>query len=179
MLLILSGLPGTGKTTIARELARQLGAVHVRIDSIEQAIRESGVAVVSLDDAGYRAGYAMAEDNLTLGHTVIADSVNPLPITRQAWIAVATRARVGAVEIEITCSDPQEHRRRVETRAADNPGGRFPTWPEVVARDYRPWDRDRIVIDTAGESLEHSLKMLRAALASRTSLSGATTKSPA
>ena len=166
MLLILGGLPATGKTTIARALARQLGAVHVRIDSIEQAIRESGVAVVSLDDAGYRAGYAISGDNLRLGHTVIADSVNPLPVTRTAWIDVAARARVGAVEIEIICSDPQEHRRRVETRAADIPGLTLPTWQEVVERDYRPWDRDRIVIDTAGTAVEHSLTMLRAALAS-------------
>jgi predicted kinase len=43
MLIIFGGLPATGKTTIARELARQLGAVHVRIDSIEQAIWDSGV----------------------------------------------------------------------------------------------------------------------------------------
>ena len=33
MLIILSGLPGVGKTTIARELARRLDAVHVRIDT--------------------------------------------------------------------------------------------------------------------------------------------------
>lgn len=36
MLIIMAGLPGTGKTTIPRGLARQLGAVHVGIDSIEQ-----------------------------------------------------------------------------------------------------------------------------------------------
>jgi predicted kinase len=167
MLIILGGLPGTGKTTIARELAHQLGAVHVRIDSIEQAIRDSGVVVASLDDAGYRVAYAVAEDNLRLGRTVIADSVNPLRVTRGAWIDVAKRAEAVAVEIEVTCSDPQEHRRRVETRTTDIAGLRRPTWPEVIGREYDPWDRERILIDTARGSFEDNVERLRAAIASR------------
>ena len=63
MLIIFGGLPGTGKTAIAQQLARELGAVYLRIDSMEQAIRDSGVISKSLDDAGYRVGYAVAEDN--------------------------------------------------------------------------------------------------------------------
>ena len=166
MLIILAGLPGTGKTTIARELARQLRAIHVRIDSIEQAIRESGVVVASLDDAGYRAAYAVAADNLRLGHTVIADSVNPVRATRSAWIDVASRAGAAFVQVEITCSDREEHRRRVETRTADIPGHRVPTWPEVVTREYHPWDRERIVIDTARESVDGAVTRVRALLVS-------------
>jgi predicted kinase len=168
VLIILAGLPGTGKTTIARELARQVGAVHIRIDSIEQAIRDSGVRAVSLDDAGYRAAYAVAEDNLRLGHSVIADSVNPVQATRNAWIDVANRAGVRFVQIEVTCSDQQEHRCRVETRMPDISVHRLPTWPEVVAREYHTWDRERIVIDTASESLEGTVTKLRALLVLRT-----------
>src|ERR1700724_2621891 len=56
MLIILGGLPGTGKTTIARELSRQLGAVHVRIDSIEEAIVDSEVLSSPINDAGDRVG---------------------------------------------------------------------------------------------------------------------------
>ena len=93
MLIIFGGLPATGKTTIARELARQLGAVHVRIDSIEQAIWDSGVLSSPINDVSYRAGHAVAADNLHVGRTVIADSVNPIHLSRDAWVEVTTANR--------------------------------------------------------------------------------------
>jgi adenylylsulfate kinase-like enzyme len=55
MLIILGGLPGTGKTVIARELARQLGAIYLRIDSIEQVIRDFR-SDTPFDEAGYCIG---------------------------------------------------------------------------------------------------------------------------
>jgi predicted kinase len=151
MLIILSGLPGTGKTTIARELALQIAALHLRIDTIEQALRDAGLSVVS--DEGYRVAYAIAEDNLRLGRTVIADSVNPLKVTRDAWHAVAARAGTRFIDVEIICSDPAEHRRRVETRAPDIDGHKLPTWGEVVARRYDRWNVDRIVVDSSREEI--------------------------
>lgn len=164
MLIIFGGLPATGKTTIARELARQIGAAYVRIDSIEQVIRERGSSGSPLDDEGYRVAYAIAEDNLRIGRTVIADSVNPLRLTRDAWVEVANRAQVSAIEIEVQCSDADEHRRRVETRVTDIPRLRLPTWKEVISREYDRWDREHLVIDTAGRTVEHIVKILREAL---------------
>ena len=86
MLSILNGLPGFGKTTIVCELARQLKAVHVRIDSIEQAIRNSEALGDPLHDAGYRVGYAIAEvgestlrARLGLKSQTVSKSFVPMP----------------------------------------------------------------------------------------------------
>jgi predicted kinase len=54
-LIVLGGLPGTGKSTIAVRLARELRAPYLRIDSIEQALVDSGELAGQPRAAGYIA----------------------------------------------------------------------------------------------------------------------------
>lgn len=154
MLVILSGLPGSGKTTIARALAERLGGTYIRLDTIEQALRNSGMLTAEVGPAGYMVAYGIAEDNLRLGRTVIADSVNPILITREAWRQIAQRAAVPAIEVEVICSDKVEHRRRVETRQTDIEGHVNPTWDEVVTRSYDNWGPGPVVVDTALKAVD-------------------------
>lgn len=167
MLIIFGGLPASGKTTLSRALAERLAAVHLRVDTIEHALTAGGPPGDDIGPAGYLVAYAVAGDNLRLGHTVVADSVNPLPVTRQAWRDVAVRSGVAAIEIEVVCSDLAEHRRRVETRVIDIAGFAAPTWGEVAGRDYRPWPEADLVIDTAGRDVIACLADVLACLASR------------
>lgn len=149
MLIVFAGLPGVGKTTLARALAAREAAVYLRVDTIEQAIRDGGWGERDIGPAGYRVACALAGDNLSGGRAVVADCVNPLTVTREAWRAVAAHAASPLLEIEVICSDPAEHRRRVETRVGDIAGLRPPDWAAVEARLYEPWDRPRLIIDTA------------------------------
>ncbi|WP_075354377.1 AAA family ATPase [Desulfovibrio sp. DV] len=170
MFIILGGLPGCGKSTIAQPLAKRMKAVYLRIDSIEQGIRSSGLLASDADmgPAGYMAAYRVASDNLRLGHLVIADSVNPLEITRKAYRDVAVRAGVGFVEVECVCSDLAEHRKRVETRRSGVEGLTLPTWEQVATRHYEAWVQPHLQLDTAslsvGESVERILQAVSSAL---------------
>ena len=146
-LYVFSGLPGTGTTVLSQRLATRLKAVHLRIDTLEQALRE--LCGVVVQGEGYRLAYRLAADNLRLGVSVVADSCNPVEMTRGEWEDVAQNSPARCINIEIICSDKSEHRRRVESRKSTVPGLILPTWDEVQCREYHPWSKERIVIDTA------------------------------
>lgn len=147
MLIVFSGLPGSGKTTIARALASHLRATYLRIDSIEQALRNGGMAEVG--KAGYEVANALARSNLALGNRVVADCVNPLAESRQAWQGIAEAEQSPLLNVEVICTDIAEHRRRVESREADVPGLRPPSWQSVLDHDYQAWSGERLTLDSA------------------------------
>src|ERR1043165_8989802 len=109
MLYIFSGLPGSGKTTLAQILARRVNAIYLRIDTIEQALRE--FCSLNVEGEGYRFLYRVAADNLRLGISVVADSCNPIELTRREWEQIASEAGAQYVNIEGVCSDLQQHRK--------------------------------------------------------------------
>lgn len=165
-LYIFAGLPGSGKSTLSRLLAARLGAAHVRIDTIEQALRE--LCAIDVRDEGYRLAYRVATDHLACGVSVVADSCNPIEATRRAWERVAGDAGAAYVNIEVVCSDPTEHRRRVETRPSTVPGLTLPTWHEIRERQYDAWTVERILVDTFGRSERECLDELLATLSALT-----------
>jgi len=161
-LYVFAGLPGSGKSTLAQLLARHVGAAYLRIDTIEQALRD--LCAIDVQGEGYRLAYRIAADDLRLGRDVVADSCNPIELTRREWREVAHQAGARPVDVEIVCSDRDEHRRRVETRPSTVPGLTLPTWRAVVEREYHPWTVERVVIDTAGRTEQECFDELLAAL---------------
>jgi len=148
VLIVFGGLPGTGKTTLARRTAEELAAAYLRIDALEAAMGRAGLPRdprVGL--AAYVVAQTVAEASLAAGATVVVDAVNPVEDARRPWRAIAQRTGRLLRVVEVTCSDETEHRRRVENRTADLDGHDVPTWGEVVAREYEPWTEERLVVD--------------------------------
>lgn len=157
-LYIFAGLPGSGKTSLARRTAKCLRCTYLRIDTIEHGLRE--LLSAKVEGEGYRLAYRIASDNLRVGSSVVADSCNPLALTRREWEQVARDVGANYINIEVVCSDTHEHRHRVETRVTDIPGMKLPSWDEVENHAYESWTAERILVDTAGKSVDESIGAL-------------------
>ncbi|MEA5365028.1 AAA family ATPase [Amycolatopsis sp., V23-08] len=163
LLIVVGGLPASGKTTVATELARRTGFSYLRVDTIEQAIVRSTPLTNPVGPVGYVVAYDVAADLLRTGVSVIAECVNSLAVTRDAWRDTGTACGARVLETEIVCSDPAEHRRRAETRDTGIPGHVPPTWRQIVDREYEPWTRDRLVVDTAALSSGEAAALIASA----------------
>jgi predicted kinase len=165
VLVVIGGLPATGKSTIAMALARRTATAYVRVDRIEQAIVAWSTLSHPLGPVGYAVAHEVALEQLQLGLDVIVECVNPLAVTRDGWLATAETAGAALTEVEVICSDEAEHRRRVETRSSDVEGLAKPTWTAVVEREYEPWTRERLVIDSTTTSPENAARAIATKMA--------------
>lgn len=151
MLVLLSGLPGAGKSALADGLGRSLPAAVFSVDPIESAILAAGLEHgFATGLAAYGVAMRLAEDHLALGQHVVADAVNDVAQAREAWRQIAARREVPLRIIECVCSDEALHRRRLEARER---GLAFPepTWDAVLRRrqEWAPWPEDVLVVDSA------------------------------
>ncbi len=156
-LLVLSGLPGVGKTSAAALVARRVGAVHLSIDAIEESIIGCGLpASWKVGVAAYEAARVMAELNLRLGHDVVVDAVNDSDEARQTWRNAAKATDADLVFVHLVNSDPREHERRLGGRDRGFKHVAEPRWEQVQVRgaEYLPWTDEHLELDTAVLSVD-------------------------
>src|SRR5690349_2700724 len=111
VLLLIGGLPGVGKTTVAREVARRSGGAHVRIDALEAGLVDLGLAPPGrVGAAGYGLALTVADTLLVGGATVIVDAVFPVAESRAPWTALAAQHGVRSTWVRLVCGNAAEHR---------------------------------------------------------------------
>jgi len=150
LLVVFAGLPGVGKTALARALSDRLGATFLRIDTIESAIVTT-LHPFADNPVGYVVAACVAADQLGSGRPVVADAVNGVAVARAEWARVAAECGARLRWVEVICSDEREHRRRVESRAAEMLGHGLPTWQQVQDRRWDPFPEPHLVVDNVGD----------------------------
>jgi len=150
-MVIMSGLPCTGKSTLSDAIARELKLPIFSVDPIEAALWRSGlIPSHETGVAAYEVAAALAEEHLKLGQSVIIDAVNGMEIVRARWREIARAHNVRMIVIETTCPDIELHRSRVDKRVRNIPGMPELSWDTVEARirDWVPWIDERLVVDS-------------------------------
>ena len=174
LLVVVGGLPAVGKTAVCRALLGERPMTPpmtwLRVDSIEQALRRSGEMAPDMPGgAGYYAAAAVSGDVLSTGGDVLVECVNPLPITRRLWERTAVDAGSRLLQVELVCSDRDEHRRRVEQRVSDIAGLVLPDWRDVLQRDYAPWPEADLRLDTGRLEVTGAAELIARACSSSVS----------
>jgi predicted kinase len=167
MLIVISGLPATGKTTLAAGLARNVGAVHLSVDAVEDAMLRAGLERGwATGVAAYEAVGAAAQQNLVLGLTVVVDAVNDSDAARRTWRDAGERAGVEVRFVLLVPPASGEHQRRLRARERGLEHVPEPSWSQVVARAeaFEAW-RDETIELSADEPVEQLIRRLQPHLA--------------
>ncbi|MDX6264625.1 MAG: hypothetical protein QOH84_6313 [Kribbellaceae bacterium] len=151
-LIVFTGLPGTGKSTLADKLAVELGAPSFSGDWLLGALKPHGL-LAGLDRPTLLAAYyellgTLATRQLMLGQSAVMDClINDAIATR--WQRLAERHQARLVVIECVCSDEGEHRRRLEGRRRGIPGWHEVGWAHVerMRAEYGVFGAADLVVD--------------------------------
>ncbi len=150
--MVLCGLPGTGKSTLAELAAGQLGVPGFSFDWFLGTLTPFGV--VREDNAAPLGNQLMTSAlarQLRAGQGAVLDGGGFQRAERARWRAVTERLGGRFIGVECVCPDEAVHHRRVESRGRDIPG-----WPATVSLEHvarmrerwEPWDEPHLVLNT-------------------------------
>ena len=181
LLVLVTGLPGTGKSTMADVAAAEVGAPVLAHDWAMSGLRPYPELQEALDAMGLRGHrgvgwsilWALARSQLRRGQRVVLDGVARAPDVAGCR-TVAQEEGAPSFVVMTQCPDPELHRRRIEGRQRGIPGWYELDW-DHVARARVEWEAlaDVDVALDAATTVAQNAVLLRHAL-SEWRLSGGT-----
>jgi predicted kinase len=152
--IIFTGLPGTGKSTLAEQVARIVRAPAFAGDWLMGGLKPAHAALSKLDQSEYLAAWfgllrTLVTRQLMLGQDAVVDDLVASEDQAAAWRDTAARFSARLFLIECICSDEAIHRQRIEGRTRGNPGWREVGWDHVerMRAELTPLTVDQPTLD--------------------------------
>ncbi len=161
--IIFTGLPGTGKSTLAEQVARTIGAPAFAGDWLMGGLKPAHRALAQLNGDEYDAAWfglldTLVTRQLMLGQSAVVDDMVSDSQFAQ-WQETAGRFAARLHLIECVCSDEAVHRTRIEGRVRGIPGWHEVGWDHVerMRAESPPLTAARLTVD-AVEPLPDNLR---------------------
>ena len=150
MLILFAGLPGTGKTTLARAYSEAIGAVHLNSDVLRRDLGLMGDYRPEAKAHVYTNLLARAREALLQGKTVVVDSTFYKAAIRQPFLELANACKIPVYWIETTASETVL-RQRLSRPRLDSEAD-FAVY-ETIRAQFEPLPKDKLTIHTDEEDL--------------------------
>lgn len=154
--LQMSGVPGAGKSTLARAISKRTGAVVIDHDVVKSALLDSWESELDPSVAGkvaYDIEWALVDFHLSQGHSVILDSPCLYTVMVEKGTAVAKKYNVDYKYVECCIEDFQAVDLRLQTRSRMRSQNSHVSSEEVFrttfANSKRPADVPCLMVDSA------------------------------
>ncbi len=149
MLVLIAGLPGTGKTTVARAFAESSGATHLNSDALRRQLGLMGHYTPEDKQKVYKALLENARDALLKGQTVVVDSTFYNETVRSAFRHLAQDCQVPLHWVEVRADEAVLLQRLQQTRPDSEAD--YKVYLDI-RRQFEPLPDERLVIDTGQET---------------------------
>ncbi len=159
MLIIICGLPGTGKTTLAKAVAEKINAVYLNSDSIRMSMLEEREYTEEEKKRVYEAMFVEAEKQLTEGKNVVLDATFYKKELRETAEGVAKKADVGFFIVEcVTHEDLLKERIFKRKKEESESEADFEVYKKVKTQ-FEPIEKEHLAVDTS-LSLEKQVELV-------------------
>jgi DegV family protein with EDD domain len=168
-LLVLSGLPASGKSHLAREITLRHPFAVLESDALRKALVKRPTYSQQESARLFAACHALLEDLLSQGIPCLFDATNLKKAHRRPLYEIADRTRARLLIVEVRVGDDVISRRLVGRQHSENPGDRSDATLDVyesMRREAEPIERQHLVVDASAEigpAVEEVLRHLRGA----------------
>ena len=157
LLVVVCGLPGVGKTTVASTIAERIDGAHLRTDVIRKELFSEPEYTPAETERVYEEILERARDAVEAGGSVVLDGTFKNEPLRERAVTTANAGGAGFRMVKVECSTDVV-KRRIENRENDASDADFEI--HTMYRDrFEPVSMEHVTVDNS-DGMESTLRQV-------------------